>query len=210
MNYDAFATTFSNSRKDHPWLELDTIIEHMRQQNALSILDIGCGNGRFLAEAENWELRIENYIGIDSSCWMIEEARRLHPEYHFEVIPMESLTYDLWTMSYDAILFLASFHHLDTEEKRVGTLTHIKKLLAPHGRIYLTNWNLRDQERYKNSETSDGEYQIKIWAYSRYYHGFTLDELTNLYFKAWYTRVEHRIFEGGRNIFSIIESSWNE
>jgi 2-polyprenyl-3-methyl-5-hydroxy-6-metoxy-1,4-benzoquinol methylase len=52
MNYDAFATTFSNSRKNHPWPELESIITDMKQSGVVSILDVGCGNGRFLEEAE--------------------------------------------------------------------------------------------------------------------------------------------------------------
>ena len=53
MSYDAFAITFSNSRKNHSWPELDTIIEDMRKNEYTSVLDIGCGNGRFLTEVEN-------------------------------------------------------------------------------------------------------------------------------------------------------------
>ena len=48
VNYDAFAETFSKSRENHPWPELDFFIEEMRKANVKSILDIGCGNGRFL------------------------------------------------------------------------------------------------------------------------------------------------------------------
>jgi hypothetical protein len=42
MNYDAFAETFSESRKNHPWPELDFIIEEMKQKEYTSVLDIGC------------------------------------------------------------------------------------------------------------------------------------------------------------------------
>jgi ubiquinone/menaquinone biosynthesis C-methylase UbiE len=48
MNYDSFASTFSNSRRDLHWPELDAIIEDMRHHDVKSVLDIGCGNGRFL------------------------------------------------------------------------------------------------------------------------------------------------------------------
>ena len=52
MSYDNFAHTFSNSRKNHPWPELGYIIADMKQESYSSILDIGCGNGRFLEEAK--------------------------------------------------------------------------------------------------------------------------------------------------------------
>jgi hypothetical protein len=108
---------------------------------------------------------------------------------------MESLSSVLSPTSYDTLIFLASFHHLDTREKRLETLREAKTLLSRDGHIYMTNWNLRDQEKYKNSHSSDGEYDIKIGAYSRYYHGFTLEELSGLFGEAGYKTVENKIFE---------------
>ncbi len=69
----------------------------------------------------------------------------------------------------------------------------------------MTNWNLREQPRYATSHRGDSDYDIKIGAYSRYYHGFTLDELEELFREAGYTIVENRVFEGGRNIVSVLE-----
>ena len=67
MSYDAFATTFSNSRKNLHWPELEYIITDMIQHTPYSILDVGCGNGRFLEEVAGSELQFQEYIGIDSS-----------------------------------------------------------------------------------------------------------------------------------------------
>lgn len=53
--------------------------------------------------------------------------------------------------SFDAIVFLASFHHLKTQEERIQVLKNAKKLLNPNGRIYMTNWNLREQPKYEKS-----------------------------------------------------------
>jgi trans-aconitate methyltransferase len=86
MSYDAFAITFSNSRKNLYWPELEYIIADMKQQGYVSMLDVGCGNGRFIEQITNYELRITNYLGIDSSEGMIREALSLHPDHHFEVI----------------------------------------------------------------------------------------------------------------------------
>jgi SAM-dependent methyltransferase len=93
------------------------------------------------------------YLGIDNSAGMIAEARKLHHAYQFEVCPMESLSSHPTIQSsyYDAIIFLASFHHLETREQRLHVLDEIKKYLAPGGAIYMTNWNLRDQTKYEKS-----------------------------------------------------------
>lgn len=86
MSYDAFATTFSNSRKNLHWPELEYIIEDIKNNSYKSILDIGCGNGRFLEEAEKLGHIPDTYLGVDNSEGMIQEARKLHPESLFEVI----------------------------------------------------------------------------------------------------------------------------
>lgn len=205
MSYDNFAVTFSNSRKNLHWPELDSIILDMRNQGYKSVLDIGCGNGRFLEQWMSWDERIE-YLGIDSSEWMIIEARKLHPEYRFEVIDMIHIgDIESEILQFDALLFLASFHHLESQEERIQVLQDVRKLLAPWGRIYMTNWNLREQEKYEKSHQGNGDYAIKIGEFSRYYHGFTIEELAGLFEETGYRIIENRVFEGGRNILSVVE-----
>ncbi len=207
MSYDAFATTFSNSRKNLHWPELEYIIADMIAHGSTSVLDIGCGNGRFIEQSLGSGLFMKHYFWIDSSSWMIWEAEKLYPTdefYNFDVCSMQSFVYVKWMQKYNSILLLASFHHLESQEERIQVLENTKKLLKPNGRIYMTNWNLRDQAKYETSHRWDGDYDIKIGAYSRYYHGFTVDELAGLFEDTGYRVIENRIFDGGRNIVSII------
>ncbi len=203
MSYDNFATTFSNSRKNHPWPELEYIIEDMKINQYSSVLDIGCGNGRFLEESIKLNYVGAKYLWLDQSAWMIWEAIKLHPNNQFKVLWMQ----DIWDLdeSFDVLLFLASFHHLESREERIQVLQDAKKLLNPNGRIYMTNWNLLEQERYQKNHRWNGEFDIKIGEFSRYYHGFTLSELSELFEEAGYGVIENRIFEGGRNFLSILE-----
>ncbi|MBX9809001.1 class I SAM-dependent methyltransferase [Candidatus Gracilibacteria bacterium] len=202
MSYDNFATTFSNSRKNHPWPELEYIIEDLKQNEYSSVLDIGCGNGRFLEESLKMNYRPIKYLGIDESEGMIREARKLNPSNQFQVIGMQDMK--IIEQSFDVLLFLASFHHLETREERIRVLESTKKLLTQKSRIYMTNWNLLDQERYQKNHRGNGEFDIKIGEFSRYYHGFTLTELSDLFEEAGYSTFENRIFDGGRNIISIL------
>ena len=93
---------------------------------------------------------------------MIEEARKLHPCYNFSVCDMTSLSSMEDIGTFDTIVFLASFHHLETREDRIQVLRDIQKLLAPNGSIYMTNWNLREQPRYEKSHRGNGDFDIKI------------------------------------------------
>lgn len=205
MSYDAFAETFSNSRKNLHWPELEYIIANMKAQNFSSILDIGCGNWRFLEESQKLGYQASRYLWIDSSEWMVREAQKLHPNHAFQVIWMQNIT--KIEVKFDVMLFLASFHHLESQEERIQILEDSKKLLNPSGRIYMTNWNLLEQEKYTKSHRWNGDFDIKIGEFSRYYHGFSIVELEKLFIQSGYTIIENRIFEGGKNIISIIEKA---
>jgi trans-aconitate methyltransferase len=98
----------------------------MKEKGYTSILDIGCGNGRFLEYMKQNAMSISQYLGTDSSAGMIDEARSIYPEHTFAVQDMQDIHTD---GTYDAIVFLASFHHLDTLQSRVHTLQHIAKNL---------------------------------------------------------------------------------
>lgn len=148
VDYTPFAKTFSESRKSLSWPELDYIIADMKQSGFSSVLDIGCGNGRFVEYAQKNTLPLEYYLGIDSSLGMIEQAQILHPEARFLVSDMQGIALEE-NRVFDAILFLASFHHLETEASRLQTLKNILPYLSTNGKIYMTNWNLRAQERYQ-------------------------------------------------------------
>lgn len=82
---------------------------------------------------------------------MIEEAKRLHPERNFRVCDMLSFSSISDEGLFDAIIFLASFHHLEAETDRLQVLMDAKKLLSLRGAIYMTNWNLHEQEKYKKN-----------------------------------------------------------
>jgi tRNA (uracil-5-)-methyltransferase TRM9 len=192
------------------WAELDTIIKDVYNSGYTSILDIGCGNGRLLEQLKSTENSVWNisyYLGIDSSSWMIEEARKLHGEHHFELCDMLSIQSLNHTGTFDAIILLASFHHLETREARIQVLWDIQKFLSPNGSVYMTNWNLREQLRYEKSHRGNGDFDIKIGEFSRYYHGFTPDELSELFWETGWSIIENRIFEWKRNIYSKIRKN---
>ena len=205
MSYDAFAETFSNSRKNLKWAEMEAILEDIKNISPARVLDIGCGNGRFLTEAKLHGIIFENYLGVDNSSGMVKEAQKLEPDADFRVIPMESLSGISGGKTYNIIVFLASFHHLKTPEERKKVLHDLHSLLTDDGTIYMTNWNLLEQQKYQKSHRGNGDFDIKIGEHSRYYHGFTQDELQELFEDTGWHAIEHRIFDGGRNIFSRLK-----
>jgi cyclopropane fatty-acyl-phospholipid synthase-like methyltransferase len=44
VDYNNFAKTFSKSRKNMKWLEMEYFLEKLNFTNDIKILDVGCGN----------------------------------------------------------------------------------------------------------------------------------------------------------------------
>lgn len=245
VDYNNFAKTFSVSRENMKWEEIEYFLWNYDLTDK-SILDVWCGNGRFLSAVKSKNINFSSYLGLDLSAWLLEEAAKLHPENEFLNLNMldldklnkkedficfwrkwklsESQSLIGWvfefsekilkfnTFKFDAIFFIASFHHLQKLEDRIEVLKNLKNLLSQDWKIFFTNWNLIGQERYKKSEITDSlnefwsiDFDIKIWEFTRYYHGFTISELEYLFKEAWLEVIENRVFDNERNIISIVK-----
>lgn len=215
VDYNDFSTTFSKSRENMKWEEIDYFLDFLWKENSdsTSILDVGCGNGRLIGHIEkNW-IKITNYLWTDLSSWLITEANKLYPDKSFQVLDMLSISEI--KEKFDYIFFIASFHHLKTIEERIEVLKQIKNLLKLNWTIFMTNWALNSElnsEKYKESMIENSrnmfwsqDYSIKIWEFTRFYHSFSLLELEYLFNNSWYEIVENRLFDNKRNFISIIK-----
>ncbi|MBP8017167.1 class I SAM-dependent methyltransferase, partial [Candidatus Gracilibacteria bacterium] len=119
--YDNFSETFSKSRKNMNWPEIEYMIDFIKNSESIktikkiSILDVGCGNGRLLKFLNNSGLNFD-YTGIDSSSGMINEAKKEFPNNKFIVLDMIKL--DKLKEKFDIVFFIASFHHIFSEQDR--------------------------------------------------------------------------------------------
>lgn len=217
VDYNNFAQTFSQSRKNMKWEEISYFLADFDPARK-NILDIWCGNGRLLWVLQDLWIESEQYIWYDLSQGLLEQARKIYPTYTFIQGDMQALATQLprWDRK-DSLFFIACFHHLDTLEKRRDVMRQAYDILQPGGKIYMTNWSLNsemNQAKYKSSEVSwsenkygSSDYQIKIWKHSRYYHCFSLSELEYIFLEAGFEILENREFENQKNIISILKKS---
>lgn len=207
VDYDKFAKTFSNSRKNLAWPEIDYFIEYISQlywEKRIKILDVGCGNGRLLKYLKQSNLQFD-YMWVDSSSWMIDEAKQEFSDDSFEVLDMINID-KLW-QKFDIVFFIASFHHLETIEDRIRVLLQTKNLLNTDWQVLLTNWNLMwegNMLRYQKSYLWNWDFSIKIGDFNRYYRWFLLDELEKLFTQTWFNISKNEIFSWKNNLISII------
>jgi len=232
VDYNSFAKTFSNSRKNMRWEEILYFLWFLDIN--ISILDVWCWNGRFLGELLTSPLaplligegKIGKYLGIDLSKWLLDEAEKNHPWFTFQELNMLDLS--KLKYNYNYIFFIASFHHLKTIKNRLKVLKDTYSLLESWWMVFMTNWALDSElnkEKYKDSIISPSpqgeggrgwgfdneflskDYNIKIWKYNRFYHCFSLDELEYLSKEVWFEVVENREFENQKNYILILKKS---
>lgn len=134
-SFNTIAEEFSHTR-EHPWPEFG-IFKHCIPDH-VSILDVGCGNGRFLQYLLD-QKKIVDYTGLDFSKKLIGIARKRFPLGEF--VEQSMTDFDL-EKRFDRIVAIASFHHVPTKRLRAKTLEHIRKHLKDDGLFIISVWNL--------------------------------------------------------------------
>lgn len=217
VDYNKFAKTFSESRKNMKWEEIDYFLSFLENKKDFSVLDIWCGNWRFLWVLKENHIDIKNYLWVDLSDWLLQEAKKMYSKNNF--LKLNMLNLDEINYKFDYIFFIASFHHLSNLQDRINVLKKAYNLLNNHGKIFMTNWALNSElnkKKYLKSVIKDSknkfwslDYDIKIWEFKRYYHCFSLKELDYLFKEIWFKIIENKLFDNNRNFISIIQKNWD-
>ena len=118
-----------------------------RIQPGGQILDVGCGTGTLVLEAQKHVGAMGRAIGIDPGIQQIARARskaaRQHVPTDFRVGVIEHLPFP--DQTFDVVLSTLMMHHLPAPIKRQG-LTEIARVLKPGGRLVIADFK-RKQER---------------------------------------------------------------
>jgi tRNA (uracil-5-)-methyltransferase TRM9 len=124
--------------------------------DAPSILDLGCGNGRFGAWlGENFEPPY-GYTGVDSSDRLIEMVRsNLVPregvrcELVVADLVADDLDEHLDDRTFDLLTLFGLLHHVPALDRRRALLQDLQERLAPGGLMAMTFWQFADHERFR-------------------------------------------------------------
>ncbi len=149
--YTRFARDFARTRQSWP-PGYDLILPYLR--GAANVLDLGCGNGRFLAylAAQGWR---GNYVGLDGSAGLLAEAQQTAAGLDGVAarFGLADLLDPAWQAAAggpaDAIVCLAVLHHIPTAASRRRILAEAATLLAPGGRLIVSTWQFMTSERLR-------------------------------------------------------------
>jgi len=171
--YDTIADEFDKTRI-RLW---NCVIQFLNSFKSNSkILDIGCGNGKYL----NYRNDLNMY-GIDISIKLVDICKNKG----FNVVKANMNDLPFETNYFDGIICIASYHHLDNEIDRQKTINEIYRVLKPNGIAFIEVWS---KEQIDNSNKNTINFKDKSnlvkWTsiktgniYYRYYNIYSYGEL---------------------------------
>jgi tRNA (uracil-5-)-methyltransferase TRM9 len=205
--YDSISSDFDRTRRK-PWPFVAKFMTHLPE--GILVLDIGCGNGKdALAVLEH---------GCPCVCIDIsnEQCRiaRGKLEKHamaassvcppFEVLQADCESLPFKDAAFDAVLFIATLHHVPSGAGRLKALAEMKRIMRPNAKGLISVWDF-DQERFKEERNRQGQggrpeppgiefgdvmvpWKTHRCTYKRYYHLFLLEEFEALIRNAGFSK----------------------
>jgi tRNA (uracil-5-)-methyltransferase TRM9 len=133
-----------------PWPGWERLLAYL--DGVRSVLDVGCGNGRFglfLADHLNRPL---HYHGIDSSAALLDHARealaaRFELDTRLEnrdvvLNPPDAGAYDL-------VVLFGMIHHIPGAEQRLTFMRALAERVAPDGLLIFASWRFYEDDRLR-------------------------------------------------------------
>jgi tRNA (uracil-5-)-methyltransferase TRM9 len=207
--FDEIAPHFDVTRYK-PWPESKRFISTLPKNSM--VLDLGCGNGRNSIYLAKEGMTV---IGLDFSRGLIKIARN-KMEWkevlnHVNLLQGDIASLPLQDDIVDAVLYIATLHHLPTPNERLLSLKEVARCLKSKGRALISAW-AQEQDKFKDElKVSKGNLEDGFeygdiflpWkmkdgrVFQRYYHLFSKDEFQDL------------IEKSGLEVVSIFFSSDN-
>ncbi len=201
------ATAFSQTRQRAwpGWERYIQLLETIVPMENLNILDLGCGNGRFLSFLTQNIPNQFSYLGVDSNIDLLQETKAIiqRTKANAAVIKSDVITDFFFqdppkafkSASYTSIVMFGVLHHIPGKETRRVLLEEVTKLLSPQGTLCISFWQFAEFERFEKkyldptnfgiapSELEEHDYLLG-WGndttHARYAHSFTDAEITEL------------------------------
>lgn len=168
--YDKIANQFNHTRYSI-WGSVKEFMDSLISGS--NVLELGCGNGKNMLYRN--DINIE---GIDISS----EQVRICKEKNLIVKEGSITKLDYLDNSFDYIICIATYHHLDNDMDRHLALKEMYRCLKERGQILITVWAMEQPENGKFNFTKTDE--MVPWlskddgnTYLRYYHIYRKGEL---------------------------------
>jgi len=182
--YEIHNESFDKSRKDNYWEGFLNTLKYLNIES--KVLDLGCGNARFLNFLLENKLK-PNYLGVDNSEEFIIRDLAKYPDFRFKVCDVVSNLEEIQD-KFDLIAVYGVTHHLPNKEFRKNWFNKLKYLCQQNGVIILSFWNFdisKSDENFKPTyyQIEDEDYFLgwkKDYSIHRYCHLYNELEIAGI------------------------------
>ena len=148
--YEQIASHFSSTRYK-PWPIIERFLKDLPDGSVG--LDIGCGNGKYLATNPNIFI-----LGSDRSKNLVAIARRHQPH---SVLVSDIMDLPHPSGQFDFAISIAVVHHLSTPERRGQAIESVLQTLNKDGRALIYVWAL-EQENSRRGWSEGDEQDVMV------------------------------------------------
>ena len=168
--FDAFAATVP---ADLVTKEIDAIAALVPAQTHPHVIDIGCGTGRTLRPLIDHGYRV---TGIDISYDALQAARRRAPE--AVLVALDQRDVGTLRCSFDSALILWNSLGFGTREDDAATLSGVRQVLRPGGRLLLDLYHPEWLEAHQAADQAAGRGAVvSRWIVNgRLFHNISYDD----------------------------------
>lgn len=143
--YTEFAESFAQSR-GAPQPGFSRLLEYLPQP-CRTVLDIGCGNGRFGLYLRSNNLQF-SYMGVDFSEEFVDMAGAALPGAYL-VRDLSHPGFLTGQDEFDLSVCLATLQHIPGKARRLAILLEMAEHTSDRGRIFLSNWQFAQSKRQR-------------------------------------------------------------
>lgn len=144
--YDGLAKPFTETRQ-RPHDGFHVLMEQL-PADRVTVLDVGCGNGRFGRFIEK-KGHLISYTGVDFSVGLLAHHVPFESPHTFVEGDMSQPGFLDGLGEFDVVSCMAAMHHLPGRANRVRLLQELKQHLKENGRLIISTWQPIDSERQR-------------------------------------------------------------
>jgi SAM-dependent methyltransferase len=144
--YETVADEFDATRGE-AWPGWERLLPLLRPP--FSVLDVGCGNGRFgIFLARHFDEKFR-YHGMDSNPTLLERARQSLTHVDAQLEARDIVEQPLEAGNYDLVALFGMLHHVPGAERRQSLVKTLAKCVAPDGLLIFTCWRFYEYPRFR-------------------------------------------------------------
>ena len=144
--YQITANSFDQSRSQ-PWPGWEILAGHLSAP--LTVLDVGCGNGRFGVFLVRRFGATITYYGIDSNPILLSRAEEALRGFEVHLTCRDVIDNPPDSGEYDLVALFGMLHHIPGYERRRAFLRRLADRVAPGGLLAFAAWRFYDFARFR-------------------------------------------------------------